>query len=205
MGFDVTIECAGLLTGSTAKRVAEHVKVTWERGQQAIASVRTQLGPDADELLPLINGGVTMAKLRGAMHDTCNAANLVAKKVRGIRDDIGKEMYGEEEWAVSKQTAAAGKISFVPIIVGTYTLMRSHDASEGTWWTCLATAYLGQRHEEVEGCGSNLTESRSSGPFASSRMLARNNTKKVSKGSNFKISWKSTYFPTPSEHMHRSG
>jgi hypothetical protein len=28
----VTIECAGLLTGSTAERVAEHVKLTWERG-----------------------------------------------------------------------------------------------------------------------------------------------------------------------------
>ena len=108
----VTIECAGLLTGSTSERVAEHVKLTWERGQQAMALVRSELGPDADDLLPLINGGVTMAKIRGAMHDTCNAANAVGRKVRGIRDNIGKELYGAEEWAVM-QTNGSGWQDFL--------------------------------------------------------------------------------------------
>jgi hypothetical protein len=36
---------------------------------------------------------------RHVMHDTCNSANLIAKKVRIIRDDIGEDLYGKEEWA----------------------------------------------------------------------------------------------------------
>ncbi len=72
---------AWLLPGSTSTRVAENIKVTWERGQRLMEMVRAKLGTDmADELVPMVNGGVTLAKLRGAMHDTCNCANLVAKK-----------------------------------------------------------------------------------------------------------------------------
>ena len=93
----VTIECAGLLAGSTSTRVAEHVKILWERGQEAVNMLRQELGADADLLVPLVNGGVTMAKLRGVMHDTCNSANLIAKKVRIIRDQVGEDMYGKEE------------------------------------------------------------------------------------------------------------
>ncbi len=66
----VTIECAGLLTGSTAARVAQHVKLLWDRGQVAVNMLRHELGADADLLVPLVNGGVTMAKLRGVMHAT---------------------------------------------------------------------------------------------------------------------------------------
>ena len=57
-----------------------------------------ELGADADLLVPLVNGGVTMAKLRGVMHDTCNSANLIAKKGRIIWDEVGEEMYGKKEW-----------------------------------------------------------------------------------------------------------
>jgi hypothetical protein len=89
----VTIECAGLfLTGSTATRVAQHVKLLWYRGQEAVNMLRQELGADADLLVPLVNGGVTMEKLRGVMHDTCNSANLIAKKVRIIRDEVGEEL-----------------------------------------------------------------------------------------------------------------
>ncbi len=56
--------------------------------------------------MPLVKGGVTMVKLRGAMHDTCNTANLVALKVRGIRNDAGKDMYGAEEWAAMQSTGS---------------------------------------------------------------------------------------------------
>ncbi len=41
---NVTIECAGLLPGSTSTHVAEHIKVTWERGQRLMAMVRIELG-----------------------------------------------------------------------------------------------------------------------------------------------------------------
>ena len=110
---NVTIECAGLLPGSTSSKVAEHVKFTWERGQRLMELVRTELGvSDADALLPLVNGGVSMTKLRGAMHDTCNCANLVAKKVRVLRDDAGKDMFGAEEWA-SMQERGHGWMDFL--------------------------------------------------------------------------------------------
>ncbi len=85
----LTIECAGLLPGSTAARVAAHVKIVWERGQQAVAMLREELGVAADTLVPLVQGGVTMA---------------VARKVRGIRDDAGKDMYGAEERAAMQAT-----------------------------------------------------------------------------------------------------
>ncbi len=60
--------------------------------------LRQEVGGNADELVPLVRGGVTLAKLRGVMHDTCNSANLIAKKVCRIRDTVGQDMYGAEEW-----------------------------------------------------------------------------------------------------------
>ena len=99
----VTIECAGVLVGSTAQRVAEHMRVTWERAQSVVALLRTELGAEADDLVPLVNGGVTLAKLRGVMHDTCNTANLVAKKIQVLRDDVGQNMYGVEEWKAMQE------------------------------------------------------------------------------------------------------
>jgi hypothetical protein len=99
----ITIECAGLLTGSTSTRVAQHVKVLWERGQEVVKLLREELGESADALAPLVNGGVTITKLRGVMHDTCNCANLTAKKVRVIRDEVGASLYGEEEWSNMQQ------------------------------------------------------------------------------------------------------
>ncbi len=32
------------------------------------------------------------------MHDTCNCANVIARRVRVLRNDSGKDLYGEEEW-----------------------------------------------------------------------------------------------------------
>jgi hypothetical protein len=102
----LTIECAGLLPGSTSSRVAAHVWVLWRRGQEAVAMLREELGEMADVFIPLVAGGVTMANARGVMHDTCNYENLIAKKVRGIRDDVGKEMYGAEEWAAMQESGS---------------------------------------------------------------------------------------------------
>ncbi len=68
--------------------MAEHVKLHWERGKRVIDLAREELGADADALIPLVNGGVTLTKLCGSMHDTCNSANLTAKKVRRLRNDL---------------------------------------------------------------------------------------------------------------------
>ena len=72
----LTIECAGLLPGSTSAQVTKHVKATWERGAKVVAMVRAELGDSADDLVPVVHGGVHLSKLNGSMHDTCNTANL---------------------------------------------------------------------------------------------------------------------------------
>jgi hypothetical protein len=94
----VMLECTGLLVGSTASKVAEHVRLQWERGQEAIAMLREELGVMADEVVPLVNGGISLSKLGGVMHDTCNCANAIARRVRVLRDNSGKDLYGAEEW-----------------------------------------------------------------------------------------------------------
>ena len=94
----LTLECAGLLSGGTASKVGEHVKVFWERGRVAMSMLRELLGDAADTYVPLVNGGITLSKLCGVMHDTCNSANKIARTVRVLRDESGTELYGEEEW-----------------------------------------------------------------------------------------------------------
>jgi hypothetical protein len=60
----LTLKCAGLLVGSTASKVAEHVRLFWQQGQEAIAMLlREELGDLADEYVPLVNGGVGLSKL----------------------------------------------------------------------------------------------------------------------------------------------
>ena len=95
----VTFEAAGLTVGGTATRTAEHVRKTWELGQQAVLLVRAELGPEVcDDLVPLVEGGVLLHKIEGAMHDTCPTANKVPYLVREMRDTSGKLHYGEEDW-----------------------------------------------------------------------------------------------------------
>ncbi len=77
----ITIECAGLLPGSTSTKVTQHIEATWKRGAEVVSIVRAALGARADEMVPLLHGDVHISKLNGSMHDTCNTANLVAKKV----------------------------------------------------------------------------------------------------------------------------
>jgi hypothetical protein len=74
----VTLECAAVLPGSEAEEVVAHIEEVWERGKLAIEYLREQLGPDLrDKLCPLRNGGVSLHKIYGVMHDTCNCANKV--------------------------------------------------------------------------------------------------------------------------------
>ena len=94
----VTLECAGLLSGSTTQKVGEHIRVFWERGQEAMALLRVALGDNADTYAPLVNGGISLSKLCGVMHDTCNSANSIARAVRVLRDDSGRDLYSQAEW-----------------------------------------------------------------------------------------------------------
>jgi hypothetical protein len=61
----VTFEAAGLTVGGTAKQTAEHVRKSWDLGQQAVALVRAEHGPDlCDELGPLAGGGSCFTRFR---------------------------------------------------------------------------------------------------------------------------------------------
>ena len=74
----VTLECAAVLPSSEAEDVVLHIEEVWRRGKAAIDALRAALGPDLQDVLcPLMNGGVSLHKLYGVMHDTCNCANLV--------------------------------------------------------------------------------------------------------------------------------
>jgi hypothetical protein len=75
----VTLECAAVLPSSEAVDVVRHIEDVWRRGKEAVDAVRAALGPEFQDLLcPLRNGGVSLHKLYGVMHDTCNCANLVS-------------------------------------------------------------------------------------------------------------------------------
>jgi hypothetical protein len=95
----ITIECCGLLVGSTSEEIAAHIRAAWVSGQDCIDLLRTELGPDlADVHAPIVNGGVQLHKLQGVMHDTCNTANKTARLAKTLRDTSGQLFYGYDEW-----------------------------------------------------------------------------------------------------------
>jgi hypothetical protein len=95
----ITMECTGLLIGSTALEICEHVKKSWQRGQMAIDLLRQELGPEfADEYVPVVDGGISLHKIQGSMHDTCATANLVASMMRDVRNTSGQLRFGYDNW-----------------------------------------------------------------------------------------------------------
>jgi hypothetical protein len=60
--------------------------------------LREFLGNEADDLVPLINGGDMLHKLQGVMHDTCHTANKTARLALERRDASGQLHYGYDEW-----------------------------------------------------------------------------------------------------------
>ena len=100
----MTIQCAGLLVGSTAAEIAGHVEASWDLGQRAIAVLRAELGGEADMHVPLTNGGIQLHKLRGIMHDTCATANLAAAMIGELREVSGQIQFGYDAWeSLSKE------------------------------------------------------------------------------------------------------
>ena len=67
------MEAGGILVGAAAKEVAPHAESTWERGQTALEALRDELADDAGELMPMVNGGLILRKLRSLMHDMVSA------------------------------------------------------------------------------------------------------------------------------------
>ena len=69
---------------------AAHIEKTWERGQAYVNALRKELGDDADDLVPLVKGGVNLSKLRSLMHDTCNTANSTAREIAKLVEEKGR-------------------------------------------------------------------------------------------------------------------
>ena len=100
----VTLQCAGLLVGSKATEICEHIEGAWALGQQAIGLLREELVGHADELVPMTNGGVQLHKLRAIMHDTCATANLAASMMKEKRDVSGQMAFGYDNWEQKADT-----------------------------------------------------------------------------------------------------
>ena len=104
----VTLECAAILPGSEAQEVVVHIEEAWGRGKLAIDLLRELLGPNLrDAICPLKNGGVSLHKIYGVMHDTCNCANKVAKLLMELRHRKCGEHFGEENWNQAGKEAQA--------------------------------------------------------------------------------------------------
>ncbi len=111
----VTLECAGALTLSiaaalnplficnhthqgvlpcgTAVEVVQHIEKTWTRGQAAVQALRDELEVgERDNLCPLVQGEVSLHKIYGVMHDTCNTANLVAELILQLQERKKKRL-----------------------------------------------------------------------------------------------------------------
>jgi hypothetical protein len=91
-----TIECAGILVGSTSQ---DHISQSWSNGQTAVGLLRYKLEALAGIHVPLlVNGGVLLHKLQAVMHDTCNTANKVARLAKELRDASGQLHFAYDEW-----------------------------------------------------------------------------------------------------------
>ncbi len=99
--FVITIECCGLMVGSTSEEIVEHIRAAWAKGQECVDLVREELGPIlADVHVPIVAGGVQLHKLQGVMHDTCITANKTARLVQSLRDTSGQLFFGYENWVL---------------------------------------------------------------------------------------------------------
>ena len=104
----VTLECAAILPGSEAQEVVDHIEEAWGRGKLAIDYLRELLGPVLrDTICPLKNGGVSLHKIYGVMHDTCKCANKVAKLMMELRNRKCVEQHGDETWNQAEQKVKA--------------------------------------------------------------------------------------------------
>ena len=115
----VVIECGGILCGSTADEIADHIQRTWKRGHEMVAALRQELGEEekADRLVPLNGGGVAMAKIWSTIHDTCNLANAIPRRLKVMKEASGREVFGDEAW----DARALADKAFLDFLCGNHT------------------------------------------------------------------------------------
>jgi len=132
-------ECMKTLIGGTAQEVADHVVLQFERAQAHVDRLRDELskgGFDPDELVPVVDGGVNMHKVRSLMHDTCNTANASAKKMKDAANDAGKAHFGAAVW----ENMPEERTMVLDYLCGNHTRGLPIDA-----WNRLHDAYLTEK------------------------------------------------------------
>lgn len=84
--------------------MVRHIEKAWARGQAAVKALRDELHvDDRDALCPLYEGGVSLHKIYGVMHDTCNTANLVAALIIELQERKHREYLTDEVFQLSHQ------------------------------------------------------------------------------------------------------
>ncbi len=115
----ITMECAGLLPGSSSAMVAERVRLTWEQGQHLL---ELDL---ANALVSLTNGGIVSANLLGVTYDTCNAAKQCGfTKSEGIAERHWERLV----WGLRKVTVLVGMTFSAAMTRVTYISTRTIEA-----------------------------------------------------------------------------
>jgi hypothetical protein len=104
----VTLECAGIVPGSTADEIVVHIEKAWERVQAAVEALRTELIiEDTDVFCPLVQGGVNLHKLYGVMHDACHCTNLVACLIVQLQERKKRVFLSEDVWELTSPESRA--------------------------------------------------------------------------------------------------
>ena len=69
------------------------------RPEALVELVRDELGTTAaEELVPMVKGGVQLHKIFGVMHDTCHTANRVARLMVELQEDKARAYHGDDAW-----------------------------------------------------------------------------------------------------------
>ncbi len=77
--------------------MVQHIEKAWARGQAAVEALRAELkAEERDALCPLVQGGVSLHKIYGVMHDTCNTTNLVAELIIQLQERKKREYLTDE-------------------------------------------------------------------------------------------------------------
>ena len=193
----VVIEAGGLLVGGTAEDMKEHVKYTWHRGQVAVNALRSDLGELADDLVPLRKGGVRFLKVMALMHDTCNTANLAAKKLIELKEESGREAIGDEAWDAKPESVT----KMLDYLCANHT-RNLHVAAFNRRFKKLLEESLGEDFDKASSQGGGATRLEKDGPSLLRSMckLAHDGHKAYEKGDGKEIKqWLQEHFPQYSD------
>ena len=100
-----------------AEGIAAHVTTLFGRGMEIVKELRrilTELRFDADEFLPLESEAPLIIGLKAIMHDTCNTANLAAKRIIEAKNEAGVATFGAAGWPRTRRRRRRRRRRMIP-------------------------------------------------------------------------------------------